>query len=474
MRRHRELGRVNGAIRRVGSRFPAAGIALLTAIAAMNLCGCPSGTLLHDCTVSLDPSAADWVVVVYMCADNELEAQAIEDLNEMEAVDLAGTGVTVLALLDRGPGHDASNGDWTGTRLYEVTPDPEGLDAVIRSRELALPELGLDPGGPETELNMADPRTLSALLDFAVARYAPSRLGLVIWGHGSGFRADGHTAAPPRPPERAVRPPASYRATCFDDSSEGDALYTAELAEALRGRAVDLVGLDTCFGATVEIAYELRNVADIMVASQDLVPADGWEYDDVLERLAGSDGEPRSCARAIVDAYAAAHADVSSATISAVDLGRADTLVAAFNAFADEVHVAAADPATRDAVRDTVFYDVEDFYATPGDLAIDLGDLAAVVAGEHGIAAAAAAALESAVREAVFASWGGGASPRASGLSVHLIPLGADGTAAAAHDPAYVNGADVAHPLAFVSASTWPPVLPDGPGLLHRLFYEIL
>jgi hypothetical protein len=435
-------------------------------VVALAFSSCAPGIMLPaSATSQLDAGDSEWVVVVYMSADNELEPRAIEDLNEMEAAGLAGTGVTVLALLDRAPGHDASNGDWTGTRVYQITDDPVASDAAIRSVPLTLPVLGIDPSGADVELDTADPATLASLLDFAGERYAPEHLALIVWGHGSGFRADAiHRSSPP----------GGFRATSFDDSSGGDGLYTAELAHALARHPLDVIGFDTCFGASLELAYELRDLARFMVASQDAVPADGWEYDDLLRRFAESDRRPESFAASIVQSYADLNAGLAGATISTTDLAETGGLVAALNVFSDELHAGLVDSAVRDAVRATIFYDVEDFYATPGDLAVDVADLARVVSASHGLAGQAAEDLRDAVARAVVASWSGSGNPRATGLSVHLIPLEEDGSAASAHDPAYVRGADVPHPLSFVSASSWPPALATGTGLLYRLFYEVL
>ena len=435
-------------------------------IALAVLTGCTLGTGLGGPTTVLSSGTTEWAVVVYMSADNDLESQAIEDLNEMEAAGLAGSGVTVIALVDRGPGYDSSNGDWTGTRAYQITDDPDGVDGTVVSIPLAVPELGIDPAGSDAELNMGDPAVLSSLLSFVEAAYQPEHTALVIWGHGSGYRS--------RSIAKEEREHQFTRVTSFDDSSGGDALFTAELAAAVAGAEIDLIGFDTCFGANVETAYELRERAGIMVASQDLIPADGWEYHDMLARFVASDRTPAALAHAMVESFSTVAAGYASGTIAAIDLSQMTAVYDALNAFSTAVHDGITNDSERTAVRDALFYDVEDFYATPGDLGIDLRDLAAVVSADFDLADAQAAALDAAVASAVSEQWTATANPKASGLSVHLIPLESDGTAAVTHDTGYFRGSSAAHPLSFVSGSDWVPALPDGPGLLHRLFYEVM
>ena len=416
------------------------------------LAGCSAGTLINPLDTTVFGDAGNWLVVLYMSADNDLEAQAIEDLNELEGVDLSGSGITVLALVDRIAGYDASNGDWTGTRLYEIVHDPDGVDGEINSMPIAAPGLGFDPSGGEVELDLSDPATLDALLSFALERYTPEHLALVIWGHGSG-----------------------YRAISFDDTSGGGALFTAELAAAIDGHHLDVIAFDTCFSASIEVAYQLRHRAGIMIGSQDLIPADGWEYDDLLTRFAGSGQTPADFGDAVVRSFESNYASFSSGTISVIDLESIDSAHLALNEFSNQVHDSLVDSGIRNDLRESLFYDVEDFYTTPGDLAIDLRHMAEVVGRDYDLADAAAAALNAAIANAVVTQWFNPAgNPFAGGLSVHYIPLAGNGSAEPLHDIAYFRGGDPEFPLEFVSDSTWVPELPDGPGLLHRLFYEVM
>ncbi|MEW6069922.1 MAG: hypothetical protein AB1485_04835, partial [Candidatus Thermoplasmatota archaeon] len=95
----------------------------------------------------------EWTFMVYMCADNDLEAAGIDDFNEME---YAGStaDINIIVEFDRHPNYDTSNGDWSTTRRYYVTTDPGGYNSAIQSDLIA--DLG--------ELNLGDPQVL---MDFA-------------------------------------------------------------------------------------------------------------------------------------------------------------------------------------------------------------------------------------------------------------------------------------------------------------------
>jgi hypothetical protein len=417
-----------------------------------------------DRTVTALFGRMSWTIAVYMNADNGLEANAIQDLNEMEAGGAEAAGITVLALLDRAPGYDTSNGDWTDTRLYRVRDDANGLDGTIVSERLAAAELGL-AADTETELNLGDPAALAAFVRFAEDHYPAEHLALVVWGHGTGWRAGGGA-----PASRGD----ALRAAGFDDSSGGDPLYTTEIGAALEGRSVEVIGLDVCLGAMVEVAYELRSRADVLIGSEEVTAPDGWEYHRVLQRLAASDLSRGAFTDAVVEAFAERYASAAGSTISVIDLTRAEAVSDALNDLSDALCSAVTTNAARIELRGGLFRSVEDFYVTPGDLNLDLADLGRYVRATWDYADAEAGALEAAVASAVTREWHHAqGNPRAHGLAVHYVPLDGRGQPLP-HDDAYVRGRVVASPLAFVADSAWVPDFASGTGLLYRLWYEVL
>ena len=112
---------------------------------------------------------AQWLVLEYLAADNDLEGELLADLAEMERVGSTPGVVEILAQVDRSPGHDASKGNWHGTRRYYVT---RGTDPhKISSRLLA--DLG--------PTNTGDPGVLESFIRFGALRYPT----LPPWPRGS-------------------------------------------------------------------------------------------------------------------------------------------------------------------------------------------------------------------------------------------------------------------------------------------------
>lgn len=117
-----------------------------------------------------------WTFMVYMDADGDLETYGILNMNQMEVVG-SGAHVNIVAQLDRAPGFDATNGDWTETRRYLVLRD-EDMQTI---HSTVVESLG--------EVDMGRPEPLREFIAWAASRYPAERYALVVWNHGSGWRS---------------------------------------------------------------------------------------------------------------------------------------------------------------------------------------------------------------------------------------------------------------------------------------------
>ena len=99
---------------------------------------------------------------------------------------------------------------------------------------------------------------------------------------------------------------------------------------------VDLVGMDACLMTMLEVAYQIRDHARVLVGSEELEPGAGWPYAVILGDLAskptlGPEELGATIVRHYVEAYEATGLD---ATQSAIDLDQLDDLVDAVDALA--------------------------------------------------------------------------------------------------------------------------------------------
>ncbi len=340
---------------------------------------------------SQSASVKNWTVMVYLDADNNLEAAGLEDMNEMEK-GLANAGVAisdninVIVLLDRATGSSTADGytsaktestgsDWTDTRLYRVRPDSSSMTYFSSER---LDDNGSGWGHIANcgEKNMGDPATLSWFINYGKTYFPANNYKVVLWNHGGGAR---DWAATERP----------AKAICWDDASGDDCLYLDEVQQALAQRFTStsklaILGFDACLMSTVETAYEFRNLASYMVASMQTEQGDGWDYEYIFGNLGSASITPASFATLIVDAYKVqiqANPVGDGETLAATDLSK----IAALKTAVDNMAVAMYAENKKSSIESTrnsavKYYDNTDTYSRQNYPYFDLGSLCSKIA----------------------------------------------------------------------------------------------
>lgn len=204
---------------------------------------------------------AEWTLIFYFAADNDLEDAELSDLEELTRIELEAKPeqkVRILALMDRSPLGKRSEGysnravanqaNWNGAKLLEVTQDK-------------LTEI--DDWG---KLNMADPQTLKRLVLLAQDKYPAQRYALFLVDHGK-----------------------AWAGLCSDNSASrpDDTLDLKELGQALEGleKPLELLAFDACMMGSLEVYLALAPSTRTMIASQDTLPGEGLEYHRALSPL---------------------------------------------------------------------------------------------------------------------------------------------------------------------------------------------
>jgi len=247
-----------------------------------------------------------WTFMVYLDGDNNLEGDCIDiflDLSSVGSTD----DVNIIVQFDRIPGEDSRFDGWTDCKRFYVTT---GMTPTPGNATL---DLG--------EVNMGDPNTLINFTKWAIGSYPADKYCLVLSDHGSGCVQNG---------------------VCFDYSSPGnDALSLPELSQALSAvsEKMDVLYFDACLMGMVEVAYQIRNYADVMVASEE-VAWTGTPYDYYLSNLTAN---PSMSASELADVIVSSYIDYTSAnsypsTMSGVDLSQMSTLKAAVDNFAQRLN----------------------------------------------------------------------------------------------------------------------------------------
>lgn len=306
-------------------------------------------------TLSGPVLASSWTIMVFMNADNNLEEEALVDFIEMVSAPLPGSAdstLKVLVQLDRVPGYASARegywDDWAGTMRFVLSP----LLAPFSNN--AVQNLG--------EVNMGSAEALVDFVSWAMDRYPANHYALIIWDHGDGWRTI----------NKGRR--SSWKIAGYDETS-GDYLYMDELQTALRilkdkGYKIDIIVFDACLMGMVEVAYELKDFASYMVASEDLVPGEGFRYDlfltDLVSLLRQGDVSPKDLGKLMIESYK----ETSGKTLSLIDLRRIDDMTSLLRELSDKLkdNISLAKLARRQA---TKFFDssIMDLYSFSAFLA---------------------------------------------------------------------------------------------------------
>jgi len=249
-------------------------------------------------------------LLIFMAADNNLDAAGEEDLESLRKGSIY-SDMTIVVQRDR----------------WAFVDEAETVRYHIKGGEIFKEEnLG--------ETNTGDPKVLQNFIEASAKEYPSEKLIVVIWSHGMGVDdMDIYNGKRDRyfVPEEEIE----EIAISYDDSAQ-DFLDNIELQKALEVDVkIDVLGFDACLMGMFEIAYQLRNNAEVMVSSQHLEPASGWDYPRVLEELK-LESSSSQMGEALVKFYADYYERHTSeeTTQSAIDLSIIEETAQQLDAFA--------------------------------------------------------------------------------------------------------------------------------------------
>lgn len=114
--------------------------------------------------------------------------------------------------------------------------------------------------------------------------------------------------------------------TYMDNQALVDALAQIKTS-VLKNKKIDLLGMDACLMAMIEVGYLARNYADYFVGSQEVELANGWNYLTFLSLIASSKVTPVQVAQNIVQSYEVFYKEkIGFYTQSAINLAHMDLL----------------------------------------------------------------------------------------------------------------------------------------------------
>ncbi len=316
----------------------------------------------------------DWAILVYISADRVLTNFAVESLKQLKRS--AGSGIVALAQMQATGATEAQR------YIFDGTTDPNSsIENDLQPSIRPAPS----PGG------IANPQNLAEFVKWA-AKYEAKHQCLFLWGHGYELllNEDGGTLSggsrEARNGANVVVRSARAKAGQKDVAAIGrnylaprSLKMALENAKPLVGQ-LDIIGIDACSLCLVELASELGDCGDFLIASQEDVPDASFPYEQLLLKLKDHDRNdvegicaaiPRLYGQAYQDYVVAPDTGMKEITLTSLRLKNTASITEPLTRLAASLLSSAADAvirkkilAARKAARDFalgLFVDLSDF-----------------------------------------------------------------------------------------------------------------
>ncbi|MDO8805699.1 MAG: clostripain-related cysteine peptidase [Elusimicrobiota bacterium] len=206
-------------------------------------------------------SPKEWTVMVFINGKNNLEIAGLYNVNQMEKIG-STRDMNIVVEIGRMKGQAAGDtdldGDWTGSRRLLIKKDknPNKITSPVVQEDKVV--------------DMGDYKRAVDFVKWSKEKYPAKRYMLVIWNHGSGWMD-------PRKEQKGIS---------FDDET-GNYIRTPQIGLILKEAGkVDIMAFDACLMNMVEVAYEVKDDAQVIVGSEETVPGLGYPYDLFLGAMA--------------------------------------------------------------------------------------------------------------------------------------------------------------------------------------------
>ena len=338
----------------------------------------------------LSRAQAEWDVMVYLCG-TDLESVGQMATTNLEMIKNTIPNDSVNVLIQTG-----------GTKKWHAK-ETVGID--ISTEKLQRWSYGEGGFNLEEELDnasMAKYTTLSDFITWSEKKFPAKKHLLIIWDHGGG----------------------SSTGLVVDELHDKAIMSLEGLERALKksGVHLDLFMTDACLMASLETAQAIQPYADYLIASEEVLPGYGSNYEEWLQSLYD---EPESDAprlgsnicnsTEIMYAEKGDDGSLKGLTFSVIDLSKIDPVAEAFEAYMKEAVSLVPDPVAfgqyLNAVSKTDRYQERNMW--------DIYDLARR-GQKGGISKNTVKKLENAVDAAVLTRVRGSYHPYAHGLSAFI------------------------------------------------------
>ncbi len=274
----------------------------------------------------------EWNFIVYMAANNNLHKYALKNFRQMLQVGSTPT-CNILIQLDE-YGEEEANRFYLEKNKAIIEKELEGEEAISGT-----------------------PKSLFNFVQWAIETHPAKHQAIVIWNHGSGIKdpsiwgkiykehrdalfsfneKTGMMQIDRNTLRSTIKRGIGFNDTYeqYIDNQQLKQCFERISKEVLAGKKVDIVLLDACHMAMVEIASKLKPFSNYMVASEELEPGSGYNYKKLLSPFLSQTFLPVEFAQHAVHAYAEEYdyqlADYTQSAISLEHFKKAEEKLSLF------------------------------------------------------------------------------------------------------------------------------------------------
>ena len=265
----------------------------------------------------------EWTIMVYMAGDNNLSDDMITGLIGMKNHFEKRDDIALLAYYD--------GGTPTVDTIYVDFTDSDGSKKIYNRTTT----LGCEPKIEYRKEEGTSYYSICNFVEWCKKQQPADKYALIFSGHSDVF----------------------VQSALFIDETSYSYLSVQEfrrimqnVSKILEKDKIDVLGFDSCAMNTLEVGYELRNVASMMVGSQGNVPGMGWDYGKIVKNLDNSTKKLKKedVAEILVESFAETNEDYArfggrSIDIAGCDLGEMKKVSKAVNQLSKNLETALKD-----------------------------------------------------------------------------------------------------------------------------------
>lgn len=268
-------------------------------------------------------------IMVYLIGSDleSIQGAATRDIEEMIASDFDEDNMNLLLYVG-------------GTKKWYTDEFDESENAIfeIKNGKIVKKE------SFKKEL-MTNGKPLKEFINYVYSNYKTDLYDLILWDHGGG------------PIYGYGNDENSLSSASMSLDTLGDALEGTKL---IKDRKLDFIGFDACLMGSIEVAYKLKDYANYLIASEELEPGAGWNYEFLGEIT--KDLKTQELGSLIINKFFSYYRNVgftSNLTLSMIDLAKVEKVISEldvlFNKADGAINVDTFSDYSRKLTRKTVY-----------------------------------------------------------------------------------------------------------------------